>query len=110
MEGQGRSFSITGLTFQVRKVIGGWGGGWVACRIILSAPVTFPFLWTLDFEFWIWDLNLGLGFGTGLGLDNFADFGISKSCLICYLIIAAKVVKFRFKMGIGTHCELRVIL
>ena len=37
MEGQGRSrkvkevhgwsFPITGLTFQVRKVIGGWGGG-----------------------------------------------------------------------------------
>ena len=55
-------------------------------------------------------MNLELGFVTGLGLDNFADFGISKSCLICYLIIAAKVVKFRFKMGIGTHCELRVIL
>ena len=44
MEGHGRSFPITRLTFQVRKVIGGWGG----------VPV--PFLWTLDFEFrtWIW--------------------------------------------------------
>ena len=37
----------------------------VACRIILSAPVTVPFLflfglWTLDSEFgtWIWDLGL----------------------------------------------------
>ena len=40
------------------------GGGWVACRIILSAPVPVPFLWTLDFEFMIWDLDLGLGFGT----------------------------------------------
>ena len=48
------------------------GGGVVACRIILSAPVLVPFLWTLDFVFgtWIWDLDLGLGFGTGLGLDN----------------------------------------
>ena len=28
----------------------------------MSAPVPFPFLWTLDF---------GLGFWTGLGLDNY---------------------------------------
>ena len=69
-EGHGRFFPITILTFQVGKVIGGWW--WVACRIIMSAPVPFPFLWTLDFEFgtWIWDLYFGLGFGTGLGLDN----------------------------------------
>ena len=73
MEGHGWSFPITRLTFQVRKVMGGWWGGWpVVCRIILSAPVPVPFLWTLDFGFrtWIWDLDLGLGFGTGLGLDN----------------------------------------
>ena len=74
--------------------------GWVACKIIVSAPVPVPFLWTLDFglgfwtwfldldfglgfwtwildldfglgfETWIWDLDLGLGLGTGLGLDN----------------------------------------
>ena len=52
MEGHGKSFPITILTFQVRKVMGGG--------------------WTLDFEFGtcIWDLDLGLGFGTGLGLDN----------------------------------------
>ena len=75
MEGHGRSrkvkdghqwsFPITGLTFQVRKVIGGWvGGGCVACRIIVSVPV--PFLWTLDLGFgtWAWNLDLGLGFGT----------------------------------------------
>ena len=47
---------------------------WVACRIILSAPVPVPvpFLWTLDLGFgtWIWDLELGLEFGTGLGLHN----------------------------------------
>ena len=32
----------------------------VACRIIASAPVPVPFLWTLDFGFktWIWDLGL----------------------------------------------------
>ena len=36
-EGHGWSFPITGLTFQVRKVSGGW---WVvSCRIIVSAPV-----------------------------------------------------------------------
>ena len=37
----------------------------MACRIIVSAPVPFPFLWTLDLGFgtWIWDLDLGLGFG-----------------------------------------------
>ena len=52
-EGPGWSFPITGLTFQV------------ACRIILSAPVPFLFLWTLDFGFgtWIWDLDLGLYLG-----------------------------------------------
>ena len=56
-EGHGWSFPITRLTFQVRKVIGGVGGGCVACRIIVSSPVPVPFLWTLD---------LGIGFG----LDN----------------------------------------
>ena len=52
---------ITGMTFQVRKVLG--GGGVVACRImyIVSArPSPFP----LDFEFWILDLYFGPGFGT----------------------------------------------
>ena len=41
-------------------------------RIIVSAPVSVPFLWTLDFGFgtWILDLDFGLGFWTGLGLDN----------------------------------------
>ena len=63
--------------------MGWWGGGVVACRIILSAPVPFLFLWTLDFGFWTWILDLGfglgfwtwildldLGLGIGLGLDN----------------------------------------
>ena len=56
-EGHGWSFPITSLTFQVRKVKGGVVG-WVACRIILSAP-PFP----LDFGFGIWDLDLGLDLG-----------------------------------------------
>ena len=34
---------------QGRKVTGGWWGGVMACRIIVSAPVPFLFLWTLDF-------------------------------------------------------------
>ena len=43
----------------------------VACRIIVSAPVSVPFLWTMNLGLtWIWDLNLVLGFGTGLGLYN----------------------------------------
>ena len=50
----------------------------MACRIIVSAPVLFPFLWplALDLGFWTWilDLDFGSGFGTwirtGLGLDN----------------------------------------
>ena len=59
-EGHGWSLPIKGLTFQVRKVIGGGvvvEGGCVACRITVSAPVPFPFLWILDFGFgtWIWD-------------------------------------------------------
>ena len=70
-EGHGWSFPITRLTFQVRKVI---GGGCVACRIIVSAPVPVPFLWTLNlgrvFGTCIWDLDLGLGFGIGIGLDK----------------------------------------
>ena len=52
-EGQERSRSR--LTFQVRKVKGG-GWWWVACKIIVSAPVPFLFLWTLDFNFV--DLNM----------------------------------------------------
>ena len=66
IDGHGWSFPITGLTIHVRKVMCGGGGGVVACRIILSAPVPVPFLWTFDFGFgtWIWDLNSGPGFGT----------------------------------------------
>ena len=65
MEGQGRSwlvFSYNWIDSLGEKSYWWW---WVvvACRIILSAPVPFPFLWTLDFR--IWDLDLGLGFGTG---------------------------------------------
>ena len=47
----------------------------MACRIIVSALVPVPFLWTLDLGFGtgIWNLDLGLGFGTGLGLDNKAN-------------------------------------
>ena len=63
MECHGWSFPITGLTFQVRKVMGGVGEC-VACRIIVSDPVPVSFLWTLD---------LGPGFGTGLGLDNYIN-------------------------------------
>jgi len=42
-----------------------WVSGWVPCRIILSAQVPVPFLWTLDLGFgtWIWDLDLGLDLG-----------------------------------------------
>ena len=52
----------------------------------MSAPVPFPFLWTLDFELgtWIWnldwDLDLELGFGTGLGLDNLF---INRGTILC---------------------------
>ena len=60
MEGHGRSFPDTRLTFQVRKVIGGWTGRWlsvvttlfcVAFRTVVSdpAPVPVPILRTLDF-------------------------------------------------------------
>ena len=45
-EGHGWSFPITGLTFKMRKV-GGVVGGVVACKIIVSAPVPVPFLWSL---------------------------------------------------------------
>ena len=48
----------------------------VACRIIVSAPVPVPFLWTLDFglEFrtWIFDLDLGLDLGLTI-LNNLKD-------------------------------------
>ena len=46
MEGHGRSFPITILTFQVRKVMGGG--------------------WTLDFEFGTCILDLDLGLDLGL--------------------------------------------
>ena len=37
----------------------------MAFKIIVSAPVLFLFLWTLDFGIgtWIWDLDLGLDLG-----------------------------------------------
>ena len=45
------------VKFKVRKVMCGWWVvGWVACKIIVSAPVPFLFLWTLDFNFL--DLNM----------------------------------------------------
>ena len=53
----------------------------VAFRIILSAPVPVPFLWTLDLGFgtWIWDLDLGPGFGTRIwDLDLGLDLGLTK--------------------------------
>ena len=56
----------------------------VACRIIVSAPVPVPFLWTLDFGFgtWILDLDFKLGFGTGLGLDKnlFLESTVTMEC------------------------------
>ena len=64
-----------GLTFQMRKVMG--GGGCVACRIILSAPVPVPFLRTLDFGFgtWIWDWRGGVK----RGLTNVKLFFLKAS-------------------------------
>ena len=56
-EGQGRSWKF------FLWVVGG-GGGVVACRIMVSAPVLVPFLWTLDFGFETLDLDLELRFGT----------------------------------------------
>ena len=65
MEGHGRSrkvkeghewsFPITGLTFQVRKVIGGWVVGPVG---LYCHPQSH------SFSFGLWILDLGLGFGT----------------------------------------------
>ena len=77
-EGHGWSFPITRLTFQVRKVMGGVGE-WVVCRIIVSAPVPVPFLWTLD---------LGPEFGTGLGLelDNIRNIDVIRLSEMTYVI------------------------
>ena len=57
-EGHGWSFPITGLTFQVRKVIGGWGGGGGGLQDYSVGPSHSPS--PLDFGFGIWDLDLGL--------------------------------------------------
>ena len=96
-EGLGGSFPITGLTFQVRKVMCGGGVVVVACRIIVSAPVPFLFLWTFNFEFgtWNWDPDFGLGFGTGLGLDNIVPtttrrFLLKLIGLFCFLEVKRK--------------------
>ena len=71
MEGHGRSFPITRLTFQARKDMGGggWGGGLQDYSV---RPSSSPFPLDLGFGFgtWTWDLDLGSGLGTGLGLDN----------------------------------------
>ena len=47
----------------------GWGGGVVACRIIVSAPVQVPYLW---------DLNLGLDLG--LTIIHAAGFHAEDRC------------------------------
>ena len=62
MEGHGRSR-------KVKEVC-------VACKIIVSAQVSVPFLWTLDLGFgtWIWDLDLG----PDLGLTIFLFLRIVK--------------------------------
>ena len=50
-----------GIDILGKKSFGCWLVGWVSCRIILSAPVPFLFLWTLDFGLgfwtWIWGLT-----------------------------------------------------
>ena len=58
------------------------GLGVVACRIIVSAPVLFPFLRTKNFGFGtrIWDLDLGLRFGTGLGRENLNIYHYHLNC------------------------------
>ena len=62
----------------------------MACRIIVSAPVPFLFLWTLDLGFgtWIWDLDLGPGFGTRIwDLDLGLDLGLTILVLLLFGII-----------------------
>ena len=71
MEGQKRSWMVShhfGLTLQVRKLMGGVGGGWWwhVGLYVVSAPVPVPFLWNLDLGFgtWILDLNAEPRLGT----------------------------------------------
>ena len=49
-------------------VVGWWGGGvgWVAHKILVSAPVPFELILT-GFD-WVGAGPLGLGFGTGLDI------------------------------------------
>ena len=61
-DGHRWTLPINGLTFQMRKVIGGgvgWGGG-LLDYIVSPSPSPFP----LDFIFRILHLDLGSGFGT----------------------------------------------
>ena len=89
----------------------------LTCRIIVSAPVPVPFLWTLDLGFgtliwdlnlglgfgtWIWDLDLGLGFATGLGLDNFC---FSKNTSYLLPIFIKKPCSSITFIHYSTYCE-----
>ena len=70
MEGHGRSFPITRLTFQVRKVIGGGVvvvGGGLQNYIVSLSPSPFP-------------LDLGLGFGTGLTIVKYESCKMQLDC------------------------------
>ena len=93
MEGHGRSRNVkegqgwSWMVFSHHRIdISGeksyWCLGWVACRVIVSAPVSVPFLRTLDlglgFGTWIWDLDLGLGFWTEFGLNKNSGFTINS--------------------------------
>ena len=80
MEGHARSWNVKEGQGRV-----------VACRIIVSAQVPFPFLWTLDFEIgtWIWELDLGPGFGTWIwDLDLGLDLGLTIMEKINYFMVS----------------------
>ena len=67
MEGHGWSFPITGMTFQMRKVIGdggGWDGGGLLDYIVSPSPIPFP----LDFGFWTWILDPDFGLDLTLAI------------------------------------------
>ena len=71
----------------------------MACRIILSAPVPFLFLRTLDLGFgiWIWDIDLGLGFMTwiwdlDLGLGFGLDLGLTIIGIFEFVLVYVNYV------------------
>ena len=87
-------------------------------RIILSAPVPFPFLRTLDFGFWILDLDFGLDLGLTIinrinsGSNSPAELLLETTTLLIWnqlVVVPYLLTKMRFPRAFAGHLNVYVV-